>query len=740
MEMDIYQMRDPFVFEKDLWRGLEDLEKWKSKYTYLHDDGEIAAIRQDYQLLLDYMEKGVKDPDREKLYDSFCQRGARVASSFYLQVLIHENASFRQAHERVVHIYFRPESVRHSLEDFVADVAMLELESPESREAKAEEIYTKHQHQLSLLFDHILVSPQWDDDEKNFYEQLLVSPTIDSRDACLLVSALMLACMNCFDVRKWLTLTVVYEKATDEALRQRAFVGWLFALYLMNNNFDSAVRVRIKELFQDPDLPTELLYFQEQYYFCVTAGRDTEQIQKDIMPGMMKNAQFQVTPTGVKEKEDDELEDILHPEAADEKMEAMEQAMSKISSMEKEGRDIYFGGFSQMKRFGFFYTLSNWFVPYYIEHPELKGVREKVGQSMFLKNLDSLGPFCDSDKYSFSLAMSSVFDRLPKEVRELVLHAELPMMGAMADVDWRSGAYLRRSYLQDLYRFFQLYSNKQDFVNPFLYHTDNEKEIGNKVIFCFPVFAETPLKSQVMPFISFLLKHHEYDIAAKVLESWESMLDPTDFHLAYGYCLHALEEDGVAYDNLIAAEALSPENHDIYKLLGEVSFDLQNWPKANDCYRRLTEWYPEKWHYTLNLAITEMEMGKYEDALQLLYQLDFEHENQPKIISELAWVLLHAQKVDEARKTYDRLFQLGHKDAEDIANYAYTFWFEGRYHEAANLFRRYLEAVKGTVDDYEDREKGFTLTKIFHDDRRLLDIYHISQQQMYAMRDLAMKQ
>lgn len=738
MDLVINQMLKPFLIDEDLTTGLNALEEVKKKYPYLNEDGEIAAIRQDYKLLLDYMDKNVKDPERQKFYASFCQRGARVASSFYHQVLLHDNASFRQAKERVAHINFRPESVRHSLEDFVADVAMLELESPEERQKKSEEIYTKHQHQLSLLFDHILVSPLWDEETESFYDSLLTSPTIDSRDACLLVSAIMLACMNCFDVRKWLALTTVYEKANDEALRQRAFVGWVFALSPLKDYVYQTVRHRLNELFMDPALPTELLYFQEQYYFCISAGEDGAKIRKNIIPGVMQNAQFDVTPNGVKEKEDDELEGILHPEAADEKMENMEKAMGKISSMAKEGRDIYFGGFSQMKRFGFFYTLSNWFVPFYLEHPDLKAVHEKVGDSSFLQNLDAIGPFCDSDKYSFALAMMTVIDRLPEDVRNMMKHTDLSMIGEMKGIDSKSGAYLRRSYLQDLFRFYLLYSNKLDFVSPFLYDLNDDEEIENTFPFCNIVFQETPLKKEVMPLVNFLLKHKEYYLAARVLEYWESMLESTDFHLAYGYCLHVLGKNEQAYDNLITAEALSPESHDVCKLLGEVSYELNIWPKAYECYHQLTEWYPHNWRYSLKLAVSEMEMGQFDDALQRLYQLDFEHENEPRIMSELAWVLLHVKKTDEARKTYDRLFKAGHKDSEDIANYAYTFWFSGEYHAAANLFRSYLKAVKGTSDDLESKGKGATLIRIFHDDQRLMDIYHISWQQMCAMRDLTM--
>ena len=86
-------------------------------------------------------------------------------------------------------------------------------------------------------------------------------------------------------------------------------------------------------------------------------------------------------------------------------MEELEASFQKISDMQKRGADIYFGGFSHMKRFSFFYTLCNWFMPFYTEHPQLQHLTQGLLQSNFIKQLMLHGPFCDSDKYSFTLGV-----------------------------------------------------------------------------------------------------------------------------------------------------------------------------------------------------------------------------------------------------------------------------------------------------------------------------------------------
>lgn len=98
-----------------------------------------------------------------------------------------------------------------------------------------------------------------------------------------------------------------------------------------------------------------------QLIFSLNAEKDTNTIQKEIMPDLMKNQNFQVTQFGLVEREEDPMEDILHPEASEQRMEKLEATFGRMMDMQKQGSDIYFGGFSQMKRFPFFYDICNWF-------------------------------------------------------------------------------------------------------------------------------------------------------------------------------------------------------------------------------------------------------------------------------------------------------------------------------------------------------------------------------------------
>ena len=77
-------------------------------------------------------------------------------------------------------------------------------------------------------------------------------------------------------------------------------------------------------------------------------------------------------------------------------------------NMQKQGADVFFDGFSQMKSFDFFNTASNWFVPYYEANPALYPLLEILeGDDTFLRTLKLSHSFCDGDKYSFSFCMAA---------------------------------------------------------------------------------------------------------------------------------------------------------------------------------------------------------------------------------------------------------------------------------------------------------------------------------------------
>ena len=80
-----------------------------------------------------------------------------------------------------------------------------------------------------------------------------------------------------------------------------------------------------------------------------------------------------------------------------------------------------------MKRFSFFNEISNWFVPFYLQHPDIAQQVKEIDGNLFMEALMERGPFCDSDKYSFLIAFQRVVGSLPEDLRNVMRKGEAPL-------------------------------------------------------------------------------------------------------------------------------------------------------------------------------------------------------------------------------------------------------------------------------------------------------------------------
>ena len=91
----------------------------------------------------------------------------------------------------------------------------------------------------------------------------------------------------------------------------------------------------------------------------------------------------------------------------------MEATMRRMQDMQKEGIDVFYHGFSQIKRYPFFYDISNWLVPFFHQHPDIAQFVSKQEGLHFLSKVFASNAFCNSDKYSFVIALQEVLNQLP---------------------------------------------------------------------------------------------------------------------------------------------------------------------------------------------------------------------------------------------------------------------------------------------------------------------------------------
>lgn len=703
---------------KRLGHCIHSTRSFVSTHPYMMYDDELENIERDYNLMLEYMKRGFVDPQRKDIYCKLIDRLYNFVSNLRISYMAQKMPFYTEATRKSINQSFSNERIKTALESFVTDVALLSLEPEPARTEKSKDIYRRHNEFIQSLFNYIVVSKQWTDNERDFFEGILLSPTTDIIDAQLITSAIMLAAMNNMDINKFQVLINVYKNTTDSRLRQRALVGWVFALS-SGTRLHPKLRHLVAETLEAPEVTGEIADLQKQIIFCMNAEQDNDTIQRDIMPELMKNNNLNITRFGITEKEDDPMNDIFDPGASDRAMEKMEESFQKMMNMQKAGSDIYFGGFSQMKRFPFFYHAANWFYPFYLEHPEISSTVDKLKDTPLLTNILNNGPFCDSDKYSFTLAIASVISHIPANMREM-FNSQETLGQTVSDEDQKKPAYIRRMILQDMYRFFRLFHQHDQLVNPF--------EKANSIFVADELFDGTSLQKAIPELCNFMLKHKNKNALERLLPKY---IDKNDSRCML---IHGIYELNFAYNSESATKYLEkaieiqPDNKRAKSLLARAYFEQEDYGNAVKCYEMLYNEYPENQAYALNYSVALSKAERYSDATNLLYKLDIENPNSIPVIRVLAWNLMGVGKFQQADKEYRRILKSNDAENGDWLNAGYCQWFIGNITEAIEMFKTFVACQNTT--------SATNLCDEFTKDRKFLLSHGIDEIDILLMSDM----
>ncbi len=803
--MSFYEIYIPLIAKHNVGKALRAM-----KETIAEDKlpGYIVAryedVKNDYRLMQDAMMRGLRDDKIDEVYADIMRKVYGAGLDVLIEEKVKRYSSFAYARVSAQQTEAHPDAVRTVLEAYVQDMAMMAFEPENTRKAKMEKLMADHHAYMKQLFNALLVAPMWNDRRAADFADLLLSPTIDRDDALLLVSAVMLATMNVNDPYKWDMLAEVYVRATDKVLKMRALVGWVLSLPYdpRGPRLFPFVQERIKAMLADKTTLKQMLDMQMQMLFCCNADADNEEIQRNIMPTLIKNTNLQMTRLGIVEKEDDPMKDIMDPNAAERDMEEMERKYRKMMDMQKQGSDIYFGGFSKMKTFPFFNDLCNWFAPFNAAHPALGAARERLAGSTFLNNLMENGPFCDSDKYSFALAIAQIMDRMPDNVKEM-LNSDATFGPTVSKDEQEEPAYICRSYLQSLYRFFRLYRSKRDFLNPFILD-ELEDNDGNALFMSYKLLACPEMEENAVALCGFLLKRKMMRKLMSMAICYKSSQNP---RLVRFLALVPMT-DGKwqeAYD-LFASVPEDQHTEESLRGMAHCCMSLKRFGEAVAIYRRLLAMHPDSFSYQLNLAVCLMSSDAFsscgdaaasscdaasscgaaasscdaasscgdasscdaasslggkvearpnkvvEEGTKLLYKLDYEHPNNANVRRVLAWCMMLQGNFDKAIDIYMRLLSQPDAVSADRLNAAYAHWLSRDVARAVALLREYCNLCE--LEEAEAKEaakkqgrrceptksRNYRLVEDFTKDADLLSKYGISLTERKIMVDIVLNE
>ena len=610
----------PFTNNDSLSSTILKIKRTAEKYSYPGD--EVTQIEEDFQRMVDFFASGNYDPDKDKVYAKLCERADRLLDQVEMFGLRLSNPFFMQLDRDVKGNYTLDlEEMSNRLEDFAVDLTMLDLETdPNQLREKRRDIFSRHHNYRKQMFAQIALSPKFCDEDREAFESLILSSSIDTVDAQLMVTAIMLSCANQFDPQKAELLYNVYKKAEDDHLSQRALVSYL--LSLSHNSIGDF------DLNAHPLDPTLLSQIQRQVLYTIDSPRVEQIMQHDIMPDIIKNSEFDFQNNRIIQRKKDKLDDILNPHKDEEMIEKMEETMKKMKQLQEQGSDLFFGGFRHVKRHPFFNDLINWFCPFYFDHPQLPVIHNEDDKHI-IKNLLSRTPFCDSDKYSFFISMNQAISTIPDNIKEMLKRgdAQLDIVGG-GDVI-HNAAFIRRTYLQDLFRFYKI-SDKATRVNNVIEHP----QISHYITSGNPAYDETAIST-----LKTLRKFNLDGWTTRILQLWTPSAAEGKIFKAF-QLISCESETSDAFDTIepyvstnysslaceVFEEILAEDPHNIQALYGYTKVAFGD--------RLLTkDWMPHA-----------------ESALKALLALYFKNESDKNVLLTLIKAFIMAGDNEKAEK------------------------------------------------------------------------------------------
>lgn len=659
--------------QKDLGTAIIAMENYLATNINMWGGDQLESIKNDYQLMVDFWLRGFDDEQRAVLYGQLLKRMDMLTMEMVRREWMAKASIVNSTSRRIENDSrdWSVEEIERQLETFVSDVAMLELEMPHVKEHKSEALYNEHKRLMSDLFDYVWTSGPWSETKSEAFKQILLLPTIDSIDKQLIVSAITLSLIHVFCINKLRLLVDVYRNADDEHVKQRALVGWVMGLDEKKQVIYPELEMLMKEVCADDHCRQELVELQMQQVYCSQADSDSRKIQSEIVPDLMKGNSLTMTRGGIVEMDDSSIDDILHPEKSEENVERMEKSIKRMADMQKRGSDIYFVGFSQMKRFGFFNEMANWFVPFYPNHPEIKNIWFDSKNNKFLKLISNTGAFCDSDKYSLVLAFDQIIRQMPESMLKAIREGDgvpMPVGGEVAAEEQRQPAFIRRLYLQNLYRFFALYSQRSVFKNPF-----TAKRLA---FFANSLFKNTQLGENMVGISKFLSQHSLPEEAKAVLKNVGEDYHDINYHLECG--------------NFAEALMIDPDNMRAKRGYARQLFEQKNYNEALRLFTEISEAKPDNVSLSINVAVCLSHLNRFDEALKILYRLNYNNAQDVRVNRVLAWTLLLSDKMEQSKKLYENLVS-DNPSAEDYLNYGYCLWLMKNIVMAADVFDRFVK-------------------------------------------------
>ena len=529
----------------------------------------------------------------------------------------------------------------------------------------------------------------------------------------LLVMALLLGLTKYYDERKLLLFGRIYCGSGDSAeVQTRCVVGLLLGMRLHDVRCRESAHLPavLSAMADEPDFSEDVAVAT----FLLVRSRNTDNISRrvhdELMPDLSKMSpdlrrklrDSGGNPEALDLEENPQWREMIENDSFVQKMETFQR-------MQMEGNDVFLSTFSRLKSFPFFYTMSNWFLPYHSDHTMVEATFGEADNP--LAEMVANAPFlCNSDRFSFCLSLGSIPVQQRDLMREQVRAHMEENREELSSNPTRANARYHREVLmngcvQDLYRFFKLFSRRSEFAALMDMDMDMTRLAGLSRFTC---------TSQILSAIARFYMDNGFDTDAlryyTLLCSDSAEVEPI-VQQRIGLLYERQGRPEQALRHYLNYE-LAVENS-VWNLrhIASCYRALRRYDEALEYYRRADGLSADNVSITLSIGHCLLEAGRAEEALQQYFKADLLDDKRHRAWRPIAWCSFLTGNMERALDYYSRMIDHQMATSEDYLNRGHVLLCLGRRIEAVESYRQSIAENKGSVDDF---------LKAFDSDRKLL--------------------
>ncbi len=651
------------ILEKLSKRQLKDAFELLTKLVVNTQDWHIteklSELETNYKYMLHYQFEDTVDPQKDIIYNTILRTLYELTddASDELLTIDSSNIFYERLRINTVRTPLTLNEIQKQLKEVTESWALAGLlEAGDIKNARERELSVKRERTGSEMFNCIFVSARATEKEELEYNSFFKNQDVPVREKLLFISALTLNLFHRFDGRK---LCVLMDacKSDHETVRQRAVVGLIIVLQMYDVRWQlyPECQFKLDALAEDESFRRSVLAVVKQ----LIRSRETEEISRklteEIIPEMMKfnslagkklNMQDLMGETDFADKNPDWQKELENSGLANK--------LQEYSSLQMEGADVFHSTFSQLKNFPFFGELSNWFLPFDAQYSELQFLfSDKDGFNTLLQTaVLTSSHMCNSDKYSFAFSLLQI----PSSQRQMMIGRfgeeadQLKEMQKDAESlnPKISEEGISNQYIQDLYRFFKLYSYKNNFFDIFKLRLNfyDKKSIA-------PLISDHQSMLQIANYC------FDKNFFSEALGIYQKLIvngsSESDLWQKMGYCKQMLDDLKGALDAFLQAELLSPHNSWIIKRIAQVYKSLKDPQHALEYYQRAAQLNPNNLNIELNIGHCYLDLGEYDKALNYYFKIEVLDTKSSKAWRPIAWTAFLLRKFDLAQKYYQQI-------------------------------------------------------------------------------------